>query len=137
MDKEQKLKETNEVKQIERNVNITLKNEEEKGEEIVISFSAFVAQLKRFVLLWIVVALVIAILVPVFSILTASDQHKNLTALVSFNYDGIENGKAPDGSSFYAESIKNPAVIEKALTSLGYDLEQLENIRQEIGRAHV
>ncbi|MBR1458769.1 MAG: hypothetical protein IJ595_05255, partial [Oscillospiraceae bacterium] len=115
MDKEQKLKETNEVKQVERNVNITLKNEEEKGEEIVISFSAFVAQLKRFVLLWIVLALVIAILVPVFSILTASDQHKNLTALVSFNYDGIEQGLAPDGTSFDPNTLKSPAVIESAL----------------------
>lgn len=132
MDKEQKLKETNEVKQVERNVNITLKNEEEKGEEIVISFSAFVAQLKRFVLLWIVVALVIAILVPVFSILTASDQHKNLTALVSFNYDGIEQGLAPDGTSFDPNTLKSPAVIESALAELGETMDNLENIRQGI-----
>ncbi len=113
-------------------LNVTLENEKATGEEIILSFSGVIRQLKRFFLIWLCIAIVTAVLVPSGYAVFASDQHKNLSAVVSFNYDGIENGKAPDGSTFYSESIKNPAVIEKALTSLGYDLTQLENIRQGI-----
>ena len=117
----------------ERYLNITLKNQEEdEKNQIIISFSGIMKQMKRFVLIWLVIAIIGAILVPVGYSLFASDQHKNLSALVSFNYDGIEKGKAPDGSTFDPYSIKSPAVIESALTSLGKDLTSLEKIRQGI-----
>ncbi len=123
----------NDEKNQKHYLNITLENEEEKNkEEVVISFSGFIRQLKRFFLIWLCIAIVVGILLPVGYAIFASDQHKNLSALVSFNYNGIESGKAPDGSTFYSESIKNPVVIEKALTSLGHDLTELESIRQGI-----
>ena len=62
----------------------------------------------------------------------SNDQHKNMTALVSFTFDGIEEGLDPDGNVFDVNSIKNPAVIEAALTELGQPLEKLESIRQDI-----
>ncbi len=117
----------------EQYLNITLKNQEEdEKNQIVISFSGIIKQMKRFVLIWLVLAIISGILIPVGYSVFASDQHKNLSALVSFNYDGIEKGKAPDGSTFDPYSIKSPAVIEKALTTLGKDLTSLESIRQGI-----
>ncbi len=115
-----------------RNINLVVKSEEEKGDEIVISFSAFWDVIKRFILLWLVVAIVAGIGIPVLLALTASDQHKNLNALVSFNYDGIEKGLAPDGTKFDPYSLKSPTVIEAALTELNEPIEELENIRQGI-----
>ena len=120
-------------KKDERNLNIILKNEEDANkEEIIISFSAFMKQLKRFLIFWIVAALLVGILIPVYFAVFTADQHKNLTALVSFNYSGIEMGLAPDGSKFDVNSIKNPSVIESALTDLNLPLDLLENIRQGI-----
>lgn len=120
------------AKKDERYLNIMLKNEEKKENEIIISFSAFWVQLKRFLIFWIVIAVIAGILIPVGSALFAADQHKNLTALVSFNYDGVEEGNAPDGSSFDVSSLKNPSVIESTLTAMGEPLTLLENVRQGI-----
>ncbi|MDE7094406.1 MAG: lipopolysaccharide biosynthesis protein, partial [Oscillospiraceae bacterium] len=116
----------------ERYLNIMLKNEEKNEDEIIISFSGIFKQLKRFFIFWIVLAIIIGILVPVWTLMTTADQHKNLTALVSFNYDGIEEGKAPDGSSFDVTTLKNPAVIEATLTELDEPLTLLESVRQGI-----
>ena len=116
----------------EKYVNIVLKNEEEKGNEIIISFSAVFVQLKRFFIFWLVFAIVFGLLVPVWTLLTTAEKYKNLTALVSFNYDGIENGKAPDGSSFDVTTLKNPSVIEATLTELNEPLTLLEDVRQGI-----
>ena len=115
-----------------RSIDIVLKNEEDRGNELVISFSSFWEALKRFVLLWIVVAIILGIVIPVVMALTAADQHKNLNALVSFNYDGIEKGLAPDGTKFDPYSLKSPTVIEAALTELNEPIDELENIRQGI-----
>ncbi len=114
-------------------LNVTLQNPEEEKEEIIISLSGIFKQLKRFLLIWLAIALIIGILVPVYYAVFAADQHKNLTATVSFNYSGIEKGKAPDGSDFNASaSMKNPAVLEKALTAMNLDLSLLESVRQNI-----
>ena len=70
-----------------------------KEEEVVISLSAFLKVLKRFLLIWIVIAIIIAAIVPAYVTLFQSDQYKNLRAMISFNYSGIENGKAQMGAS--------------------------------------
>ena len=119
--------------QEEHVLNINLKNEDDANkEEIIISFSAFIKQLKRFLIFWIVAAILAGTLIPVlFSIFTA-DQHKNLKALVSFNYSGIEKGLAPDGGKFDVTDIKNPSVIERSLSDLDLPLKMQESIRQGI-----
>ncbi|MBO6242185.1 MAG: hypothetical protein J6O61_15380 [Butyrivibrio sp.] len=53
-------------------------------------------------------------------------------ALVSFQYDGIESGLDPNGASFDINKIKSPAVIQKALDSLGISTEYIENVRSNI-----
>ncbi len=113
-------------------LNVTLKNSEEEKEDIIISFSGIIKQLKRFLLIWLAVAILAGVLIPTGYAVFASDQLKVLNAVISFNYDGIESGKDPNGRTFDVNTLKNPAVIEKALTDLGEDMEQLENIRQGI-----
>ncbi|MDE5754327.1 MAG: lipopolysaccharide biosynthesis protein [Oscillospiraceae bacterium] len=121
------------AKKEEQYVNILLKNEEEKENEIIISFSAFFVQLKRFFIFWLVAAVIVGLLIPTGSVVFAADEHKNLTAVISFNYDGVENGYAPDGSNFdVLSSLKNPSVIESTLTSMNESLELLESVRQGI-----
>lgn len=119
-------------KKDERYLNIMLKSEEDDKSEVVISFSGIFKSLKKYFLIWLVTAVVAAMLVFAGTAVFSSDQHKNLTALISFTYDGIEDGLDPAGNSFDVNSIKNPAVIEAALTELGMPLDELESIRQNI-----
>ncbi|MDE6730211.1 MAG: lipopolysaccharide biosynthesis protein [Oscillospiraceae bacterium] len=77
--------------------------------------------------------MLIGLLIPAGSVLFAADEHKNLTAVISFNYDGVENGYAPDGSNLdVLSSLQNPAVIEATLTAMNEPLDLLESVRQGI-----
>lgn len=114
----------------ERYLNITLQNDEEEDDKIVFSFSAFFKKLKKYLLPWIVTTVVASALVFTGSFIFTADSNKELTALVSFTYDGIEKGLDPAGNSFDINSIKTPYVIEAALTELDLPLDDLENIRQ-------
>ena len=117
----------------EKFLNVTLKSEEASDkDEIIISFSGFIKQLRRFLIFWLVLAIIVGILIPVSSAVFTADQHKNLSALVSFNYSGVEKGLAPNGSTFDVNTLKSPIVIEKALTSLNMPLDRLESIRSGI-----
>lgn len=125
--------EVNMANKDEKFLNVTLKSEEASDkDEIIISFSGFIKQLRRFLIFWLVLAIIVGILIPVSSAVFTADQHKNLSALVSFNYAGIENGQAPNGSTFDVNTLKSPIVIEKALTSLNMPLDKLESIRSGI-----
>lgn len=53
-------------------------------------------------------------------------------AVVSFQYDGIENGVDPDGAAFDINKIKSPRVIEDALMALGVTEYEAEEIREHI-----
>lgn len=119
-------------KQDERYLNITLKNEEDDKDSVVISLSAIFRMLKKYFPIWLVTAVVTFALVFAVSFIAAPEEHKKLSALVSFTFDGIEKGLDPAGKEFDARQIKNPAVIEAALTELDEPLEDLEAIRQGI-----
>lgn len=116
----------------ERYLNVTLKNEENDKDEVVISLSGIFKKFKKYFIIWLVAAIVAGLLTVSFSGLTGADQYKSMTALVSFTFDGIENGKDPNGSVFDVHEIKSPSVIEAALTELGHPLTEVESIRQGI-----
>ena len=119
------------AKNDERNLNITLKSEtpEDNG-EVILSISTIFKKLKKYLLLWIICAVVIFVLSFGYATVTTHITKAKLTALVSFSYDGIEKGLDPKGRDFDINSIKNPAVIENAISELGIDMDQLEYIRQ-------
>ena len=115
----------------EHNLNITLQNEEEKG-DVIISIGTIFRKLKKYFLIWIIVAVIV--FAGVFGSTAADTVHRkpSLRALVSFTFNGIEKGLDPAGQDFNKEMIKNPTVIERALTSLGLPLEQVDNVRNGI-----
>ena len=53
-------------------------------------------------------------------------------ALISFQFDGIENGVDPNGAAFDINVLKSPYVIQSALEELGIDDGYLENVRKNI-----
>ncbi len=113
-------------------LNVTLNDAENKENEVIVSFSGIFRKFKKYFLIWLVAAIVTGILTMTFSAIFSSDQHKSMSALVSFTFDGIEEGLDPEGNKFDVQSLKNPFVIENALTQLGYPLDELEDIRQGI-----
>lgn len=119
-------------KKDERNLNITLKNQDEDNNDVIVSLATIFKKLKKYVLIWLVVAVIV--LAAIFGSTTLDTMHRKptLTALVSFTYDGIEKGLDPAGRDFDKELIKNPVVIERALTKLDLPLDDLDNIRHGI-----
>lgn len=118
-------------KKSEHNLNITLQNEEDKG-DVIISLGTVFRKLKKYVLIWLVVAAIVFVLILGNTTINTMHRKPTLTALVSFTYDGIEQGLDPAGQDFNKDMIKNPVVIEKALTELGIGLDNLDNVRHGI-----
>jgi prefoldin subunit 5 len=115
-----------------RNLNVTIKNQDDNKDEVIITLSSIIKQLKRFLVLWLVIAIIAGILAFAFSAVQTFSRKNPARALVSFSYSGIEKGLDPAGRKFDINSIKNPLVIEKALTSMGQDLDKVEDIRANI-----
>lgn len=116
----------------ERNLNITITNPENDDNEVVISFSTIIKKMKKYLSILIVAAVTVIVAAFVYAAVTTHVKKPPLKALVSFNYDGIEKGLDPAGKDFDPYSIKNPSVIEDALTELDLDLDQLEVVRRGI-----
>lgn len=53
-------------------------------------------------------------------------------AVISFQYEGIEDGLDPNGAAFDVNKIKSPAVIEEALNALNITEYDVEEIRENI-----
>lgn len=116
----------------ERNLNITINNPDNDENEVVISFSTIIRKMKKYLSILIVAAVTVIAAALVYAAVTTHVNKPPLKALVSFNYDGIEKGLDPAGKDFDPNSIKNPSVIEAALTELDLDLDQLEFVRRGI-----
>ena len=114
-----------------RNLNITIKNQEEE-KELVVSISTVLKKLRKYLLIWIVIAVVFCAASFGYAALTTSTNKAALTALIGFSYSGIEKGLDPNGRDYDVNIIKSPAYIEAALTELGMDVNKLENIREGI-----
>ncbi|MBP1565021.1 MAG: lipopolysaccharide biosynthesis protein [Oscillospiraceae bacterium] len=116
----------------ERYLNVTLKNEQDDKDEVVISISAILAKLKKYLAIWLSATIIVSILSILGLSIMNADEHKEVESLVSFTFDGIEKGKDPNGNKFDVNSLKNPQIIEGALTECGYPLELIEPIRRNI-----
>ena len=114
------------------NVNLIIRNEEERKEEVVISFTAIMRKLKKYFAVWFMTSVIIGGLVSGVSIFFSSTSSTPVRALVSFSHDGIEKGKNPDGSVFNATTMKNPLVLERALQECDMDPQLMEVVRRDI-----
>ncbi len=101
----------------------------QEDDSITIPVIEIFHQLKKYLLLWLIIAIVGAGLVFGGSLGLSSSHATPLTALVGFSFDGIENGLDPNGNEFDVNSIKSPTVIEDTMTDLGIDQGKLETIR--------
>ena len=116
----------------DKNLNITIQNKEKEDNDVVISISSIFKKLKKYFLLWVISAVVIFVLTFGYATLTTQIRKPMLNALISFSYAGIEKGTDPNGRKFDVNTIKNPSIIESALTELNLGLENLELVREGI-----
>lgn len=120
------------AKKDDRNLNITIKNQEENESDVVVSISTVIKKLRKYLLIWVVVAVLIIVFSFGYATITTHVSKPSLLALISFSYDGVEKGVDPNGDNFDVNTVKSPAVIEAALTELDMELTDLEPIRQGI-----
>ena len=116
----------------DRNLNITLKNEEQHEEELIVSFPHILRKLQKYFLPWLLVSIIIGGAISGISIFFSTTSSSPVKALVSFSYSGIEKGKNPDGTDFDEYALINPQVIDDALISCNMDRGLLETVRQDI-----
>lgn len=118
----------------EKNINVTLKQSDNENEsDIVISFSGIFNNLKRYFLIWIIISVVAAMMASgIIMMLKTSITSNSITALVNFNYSGIEQGLDPKGNTFDVNKIKSPSIIESSLTDLNLSLNHVEQLRRNI-----
>ncbi|MBR1823208.1 MAG: lipopolysaccharide biosynthesis protein [Ruminococcus sp.] len=119
-------------KKDERNLNITIKSQQDDEDAVVISFSDIFRKLKKYFTLWLVAAIIAGVIGVAFGTVHTVVTKPELNALVSFTFKGIEKGLDPKGNTFEVDSMKNPIVIERALTSLGMGVEELDDIRNNL-----
>ena len=120
------------AKKDERNLNVTIKNQDSSDNEVVISVSSILRKLKKYLALWLAVAIIAGILGVVLSAVKTFSAKNPARALVSFTYPNIEKGLDPAGRKFEIESMKNPVVIERTLTEMEIDLKKVEDVRSNI-----
>ena len=120
------------AKKEDRNLNITIKNQEDKADEVVVSISTVIKKLKKYLFVWIVAAVFFVVVSFGYAAVTTHVNKPALSALVSFSYSGIEKGLAPDGRKLDVNTIKDPSVISDAMEELDIDKKELESIRQGI-----
>ena len=120
------------AKKDDRNLNITIKNQEDKENEVVVSISTVLKKLRKYLLVWVVVAVLFVVFAFGYATVTTHVSRPSLVALISFSFDGVEKGLDPNGDNFDVNTVKSPAVIEAALSDLDMSLTNLEPVRQGI-----
>ncbi|HRR76739.1 MAG TPA: lipopolysaccharide biosynthesis protein [Ruminococcus sp.] len=120
------------AKKSERNLNVTIQNQANSNDEIVVSVGGILRKLKKYFLPWVIVSVMIAVMVTGVATFKTLRDKPPLTALISFNYSGIENGKDPAGRNFDINIVKNSQVIADSLTKNDVDMEKASDVQQNI-----
>ncbi len=115
-----------------RNLNVTIRSQDDRSSDVVLSMSTIFHMLGKYFLPWIIISVMAAVLLLGVSTVSTLHRKPPLTALVSFTYDGIEKGLDPAGRTFDVNTLKNTTVLESTLTELGKDLDSIEDIRENI-----
>lgn len=119
-------------KKEERNLNVTIKNDQDDKDSVVLSLSGLGKGLKRYFLPWVIVAVIAFVGVAGIKTIVVVRNKTPLQALIGFNYDGIEQGLDPAGYTFDINSVKNVQVISEALAENEVDIEKSDAVRNAI-----
>lgn len=119
-------------KKEERNLNVTIKNDSDDSDSVVLSLSSLGKGLKKYFLPWIIVAVIAFVSVAGLNTIKVIRHKTPFTALIGFNYNGIEKGLDPAGHTFDVNSVKNVQVITEALIENDVDIEKADAIRNAI-----
>ena len=76
----------------ERYLNVTLKNDQDDKDEVVVSITTILAKLKKYLAIWLSVTIIVSILSILGLGVMNAEEHKEVQSLVSFTFDGIEKG---------------------------------------------
>ncbi len=116
----------------ERNLNVTIKNDQDDKDSVVLSLSGLGKGLKRYFLPWVIVAVIAFVGVAGIKTIGVVRNKTPLQALIGFNYDGIEQGLDPAGHTFDINSVKNVQVISEALAENEVDISKADAVRNAI-----
>lgn len=116
----------------ERNLNVTIKNEADDNDSVVLTLSSLGKGLKKYFLPWLIVAVIVFVAVAGLKTTSVLNNKAPFRALISFNYDGIEKGLDPAGNTFDINSVKNVQVISDALVENEIDIEKADAVRNAI-----
>lgn len=119
-------------KKEERNLNVTIKSDQDDKDSMFLSLSGMGKGLKRYFLPWIIVAVIAFVGVAGLKTIGVVRNKTPLKALIGFNYNGIENGLDPAGHTFDINSVKNIQVISEALAENDIDIEKSDAVRNAI-----
>lgn len=116
----------------DRNINLVLKHAED-DEKPILTLLGLAKQIKRFFVLWLVLAIVLGVAAGGVSLLMKSSD-ASVQSVIEFSFDGVEKGKDPNGNEFDVTKIYSPVVLEAALASLHLGEEEIpiDNLRNNI-----
>ena len=124
----------NEIKD-ETKIYLQVENPDDDGEQIdILNVASNMAKRKRIYRYLMAIAVFAGVLVGllVTGVKYITGKSAYAQAVITFQYDGIEDGLDPNGAAFDINKIKAPAVIEAALDSLGNTDVSVEDVRQNI-----
>lgn len=113
-------------------LNVKIDKDDNEKEELQISIKAIFVYLKKYFSIWLTLAVVVASFVFSVSSIMRVKEESELEAVVSFVYDGIENGRNPNGGDFDVYEIISPIVIKQTLEEYDMPLNLLDRIQNNI-----
>ena len=124
----------NELKD-ETKIYLQVENPDDNGEQIdILNVVSYMAKRKRTYRYLMAIAVFIGVLIGliVTGVKYITGKSACAQAVITFQYDGIEEGLDPNGAAFDINKLKAPVVIEAALESLGNTDISVEDVRQNI-----
>ncbi len=116
----------------ERNLNVTIRNNADDNDNVVLTLSSFGKGMKKYFLPWLIAAAIALLSVAGINTIKVVRDKAPLKALICFNYNGIESGLDPSGHTFDINTVKNVQVISDALVENNIDIEEADSIRNAI-----
>lgn len=108
--------------------------DDETDEIDIVNVAVNMAKRRRLYRYLLIMAACIGVIIGLLMVIVGqiSGSSSYAQAVITFQYNGIEDGLDPNGSSFDINKLKSPGVIEAALADLGIDGISVETVRRNI-----